>query len=90
MLLGYSRRGNDDVLAMQMLLAARSIAPNLDSDADFQLLSLLNQERDIVKILGTPSRVYSVALSPDGQEIVAAGGDHTARLWDTATGKPGG
>ena len=28
------------------------------------------------------------AFSPDGRRIVTASEDHTARVWDTATGEP--
>ena len=30
----------------------------------------------------------SAAFSPDGQRIVTASADKTARVWDAATGKP--
>ena len=30
----------------------------------------------------------SAAFSPDGQRIVTASFDKTARIWDAATGKP--
>ena len=34
------------------------------------------------------ARVALVAFSPDGQTIITCGGDHRARLWDAATGRP--
>ena len=35
-----------------------------------------------------PPNINSVAFSPDGKWIVAAGGDQTAMIWDAASGKP--
>jgi WD40 repeat protein/serine/threonine protein kinase/tetratricopeptide (TPR) repeat protein len=32
--------------------------------------------------------VYGARLSPDGRRVVTLGGDHTARVWDTATSRP--
>src|SRR3972149_222936 len=31
--------------------------------------------------------IYSASFSPDGRWVVTASGDHTARIWDTATGQ---
>ncbi len=87
MLAGQSVNGDDDVLAMQLLLAARTIAPNLLADSEFQLLTVLNQERDVVKITDTPAKVISVSADPGGGRIAAGTADGTVKLWDTRNGR---
>ncbi|MBS1692256.1 MAG: TIR domain-containing protein [Actinobacteria bacterium] len=87
MLAGQSPNGDNDVLAMQLLLAARGLAPTMPSDADYQLLTVLNQERDVVRIADAPTKVISVAVDPNGGRVAAGGADNTIRLWDTDTGR---
>ena len=45
------------------------------------------------KPLGAPLKhegpVYSAQFSPDGQQVVTASYDNTARLWDVLTGTSG-
>lgn len=86
MLSGQRSAGSDDVAAMQMLLAARAI-PSSHQGSDDQLLTALNQQRDLVKIIDVPAQVFSVAYSPDGQRIATGSGDNTVRQWDAVTGE---
>ncbi|WP_063813167.1 nSTAND1 domain-containing NTPase [Nocardia anaemiae] len=77
---------NDDVLAMQSVLAARSF-PNRNN-GEYSLLSAVNQLRDLRKIIPTRGGyVHSVEFSPDGTRIVSSHGEHI-QLWDAKTWKP--
>jgi WD40 repeat protein len=44
------------------------------------------QQPKLVLPLGHKSSVYTVAYSPDGNRIVTASGDNTAKVWDVQTG----
>ena len=72
----------DDVLGMQLVLAARSFPSNVKGD--FALLNAVTQERNVVKIINTSGHPYTVAFSPDGQRLAVADGDSIG-LWNTQT-----
>ena len=43
--------------------------------------------REIRKFEGHTKNVYVVRLTPDGQRLLTASGDGTARYWDVETGQ---
>jgi WD40 repeat protein/serine/threonine protein kinase len=48
----------------------------------------LGQRRLVAQLVGHTGRVFTARFGADGQEILTAGADGTARLWDAATGRP--
>ena len=81
MLAGRSRRGSNDVELMQKLLAAQAISSTQQA-RKYELLTTLNEERDVLKVIDVPE-VTTMALSPDGTRIATGSADKTVRLWNT-------
>ncbi|MFV8048274.1 hypothetical protein [Mycobacterium sp. 48b] len=79
MLGGLSPLGSHEVKLMQMLLAAQAIPSTLPA-RKYELLTTLNRERDLLKVIDLPATTNSVAFSPDGARIVS-GSDKTVRMW---------
>jgi WD40 repeat protein len=95
-LLSGARRGGDERAILQVV-AAHRIAPGPDLDSS--LLDVLLLRRDLIKLIRSGAPVGTVALSPDGRQIVSGDWDaflpdgplgtgSMLRLWDAMTGQP--
>ncbi len=86
-LAGQSPLASDDETAMQLALAA--YARSTDDDRNYELLTALNHEPDLLKIIEIPTQSQTGALSPDGSRMVSSNEpDNTMQLWDAVSGKP--
>ena len=72
--------------AVPYLLAARRAG--VDAPPLRMLFHAAERHLPLAPALGHQAEVMSAAFSPDGTRIVTASRDHTARVWDAATGKP--
>jgi len=79
MLGGLSPDGSNDITAIQKALAAHALETN-KKEVEYGLGAVLNQERDLQKIIDTPAGVTSVAFSPDRRQIAVAGNDNSIQL----------
>jgi len=82
-------RDRDD-LAMQLILAARTFPSN--NAVEYPILSALQTERDLIKIIDAHAWVNDVAVSPDGRRIAVASqeADNLVQIFDADTGQPAG
>jgi WD40 repeat protein len=69
--------------ALDKAIKAFAIAPT--SEAQYAIARAFPQE--LTKLEGHSEAVRSAAFSPDGQRVVTASGDRTARVWNAATGR---
>lgn len=91
----YSRSREETPVAMlgSAQLLFRAVALKDRSVADSILLHLGAWSQDVHPLRASCSHqgvVMAVAFSPDGKTVLTGSDDQTARLWDTATGKPFG
>jgi len=86
----YSKESGKNAQALAQLAQALRLNPE-NREASGLVAALLTQLSWHVQLTGSmwhKDVVYSAQFSPDGQRIVTASWDKTARLWDVASGTP--
>jgi WD40 repeat protein len=85
----YLLEGRKDVLALAYLAQALRVDPK-NEGAGALMAAMLSQENWAIPVAG-PIRhdeaVFSAQFSADGQRLVTASWDKTARVWDAVSGK---
>jgi hypothetical protein len=80
-----SQRAADRGRAIQLLLAAYALAPDL---AEGTLLDTVIAERGTLETFDTTQRASAAAFSLDGQRVVAGTEDGTVQVWHVVSGQP--
>src|SRR5439155_24463 len=52
-----------------------------------RIASVLRQCPKLLNVFSHGTMVYHAEFSPDGNQVLTSSDDHTARIWDTTTGK---
>ena len=79
-----SNGGNGELAALIGIQAAhKAYSAQADAALDKAISVLYVQQA----FIGHSAPIYRAVFSPDGTQVVTAGGDQTIRLWDRVTGK---
>jgi WD40 repeat protein len=75
------------LVAIEALPDSRGIERPYLPKAELALSNAQQGIKEVSILRGHSSEVYSATFSPDGNRIVTASDDRTARIWDAATGQ---